>query len=135
MITLLPSGGNGGLVKFFEANDWTTSYLPNYRYKKRQPEGSWHPSFLKRTLEKLFSGRTGDWLEEYFRKLTTRRWKEKEARSALNIKGEKMTLRTDRHYARPDPEILQKRVTGAYQRKLRELEVQWRLNGQLRHRL
>jgi hypothetical protein len=86
-------------------------------------------------LEKLFNGRIGNWLEEYFRKLTTRRWQEKEARSALNIKGEKMTLRTGEHFARPDPEILQKRVTGAYSRKLKELEVQWRLNNPVRYRL
>jgi hypothetical protein len=135
MITLIPAGGNGGLMKFFEANEWTTAYLPNYRYKQRLPQGSWHNSLPKRILEKIFNGRIGHWLEEYFRNLTTRRWHDKEARSALNIKGEKMTLRTGEHFARPDPDILQKRVTGAYFRKLKELEAQWRLSTPIRHRL
>ncbi|HMH20793.1 MAG TPA: hypothetical protein VK563_03405 [Puia sp.] len=123
MITLLPAGGNGGLVRFFEANNWANEYLPNYRHKKRQPEGSWKDSFLKKSLEKLFSGRAGNWLEKYFCDLTTRRWQQKEARGTLNIKGEKMTLRTGKHFSRPNPEILQKRVIMVYNSKLHELGV------------
>src|SRR6202000_1190878 len=33
LITLLPASGNTGLNKVFQANDWTTSYYPQYRYR------------------------------------------------------------------------------------------------------
>ncbi|HZE84472.1 MAG TPA: hypothetical protein VE035_09190 [Puia sp.] len=132
MITLLPAGGNGGLVRFFEANNWTNEYLPNYQHKKCQPEGRWHDSFLKKILEKLLDGRLGNWLDEYFQGLTSRRWQEKEARGALNIKGEKMKLHTGKHFCRPNPEVLQKRVTAAYSNKLKVLEMRLQLNNPIR---
>ncbi|MES1160485.1 MAG: nucleotidyltransferase domain-containing protein, partial [Bacteroidota bacterium] len=31
LITLLPACGNGGLVRFFDANNWATSFLPHYK--------------------------------------------------------------------------------------------------------
>src|SRR5882757_10031709 len=39
MITLLPASGNGGLVKFFDANDWTAHYFPHYRTRQKEAKG------------------------------------------------------------------------------------------------
>lgn len=125
MITLLPASGNGGLVKFFAANNWTTNYFPHYRDRRTEADGSAHSSFLKKTLEKLFDNRAGDRLDDFLRRLTSRRWQAKEDRGAVNRKGISMSLQSDKHFSRPNPEMLQRRILTSYQHKLLELDKKW----------
>jgi len=127
MITLLPASGNGGLVKFFDANDWTTDYFPHYRERQRAAQGPYRASFLKQTLEKLFDNRLGDSLDDFFQRLTSRRWKKKEERGDVNEKGHRISLQNDKHFSRPNPKIFQKKVLAAYAQKLRELEEKWQV--------
>ncbi|HVU56825.1 MAG TPA: hypothetical protein VHD83_17305 [Puia sp.] len=121
LITLLPACGNGGLVRFFDANDWVTSFLP--QYKHRLPTAPPNPpaGFWKRTLEKILDNRTGDRLDDFFCRLTSSRWNKKEKRGALDGKGQRMSLRTGKHFSRPNPEMLQKRILNAYADKLEQL--------------
>jgi len=126
LITLLPACGNGGLVKFFDANDWATAYFPQYRQRQREaPPFHPPPSFLKRTLEKIFDNRTGDRLDDFLRRLTSRRWKNKEDRGVLNEKGNKMSLKTGKHFSRPNPEGFQQKILTIYSDRLKEFEVKW----------
>jgi hypothetical protein len=125
MITLLPASGNGGLVRFFDANDWTADYFPHYRERQRVAQGPYRVSFLKRTLEKLLDNRLGDILDDFFQRLTSRRWKKKEERGDVNEKGHRISLQNDKHFSRPNPKIFQKKVLTAYAQKLRELEEKW----------
>ena len=127
MITLLPASGNGGLVKFFDANDWTTDYFPHYRERQRAAQGPYRASFLKQTLEKLFDNRLGDSLDDFFQRLTSRRWKKKEERGDVNEKGHRISLQNDKHFSRPNPKIFQKKVLAAYAQKLREQEEKWQI--------
>lgn len=129
MITLLPASGNGGLVKFFDANDWTTDYFPHYRDRQRAADVVAQPSFLKRTLEGLFDNRLGDLLDDFFQRLTSRRWKKKEERGDVNEKGHRISLQNDKHFSRPNPKIFQKKVLSAYEQKLQELEAKWQVAG------
>ncbi len=125
MITLMPASGNGGLTKFFQANEWTTNYYPQYLYRSREAKGIHKPSLLKRCLERLLDNRLGNRLDDYLRNLTDSRWKKKELRGDLNIKGNKMSLQCGKHFSRPNPEVFQQRVLGKYQRKVKELAAQW----------
>ncbi len=121
LITLLPVCGNGGLVRFFDANNWVTTFLPHYRHRTSVTPPNPPAGFWKRTLEKLLNNRAGDRLDDFFRSLTTRRWNKKEERGALDGKGHRMSLKTDKHCSRPNPEMLQKRVLNAYEDKLNAL--------------
>jgi len=121
LITLLPACGNGGLVRFFDANNWVTSFLPHYKHRMATIPPNPPAGFWKRTLEKALAGRTGDRLDEFFRRLTTRRWNKKEQRGALDGKGHRMSLKTDKHCSRPNPEMLQRRILDHYNGKLKEL--------------
>jgi hypothetical protein len=125
LITLIPASGNGSLTKFFRANDWTTYYYPKYLHRNRQAKGSPKPSLFKRCCEKLFDNRLGDWLDDYLRRLTAARWKKKEERGELNIRGNKMSLQCGKHYSRPNPEIFQQKVINKFQRKVKELAARW----------
>jgi hypothetical protein len=123
LITLLPACGNGGLVRFFDANSWVTSFLPHYNHRPSVIPPNPPAGFWKRTLERLLDGRTGDKLDDFFRRLTARRWNKKEQRGALNGKGQRMSLRTDKHCSRPNPGMLQRRILSHYNDKLKELGI------------
>ena len=124
LITLLPACGNGGLVRFFDANDWVTSFLPQYRNRPSQTPPNPPAGFWKRTLERVLNGRAGDRLDDFFCRLTSNRWNKKEKRGALDGKGQRMSLRTGKHFSRPNPEMLQKRILNAYADKLKGLGLQ-----------
>ena len=125
MITLLPASGNGGLAKFFDANDWTAHYFPHYRTRQKEAKGPVPTSFLKTTLENLLNNRWGDRLDDLLQRWTSRRWKKKEQRGDRNKKGNRMSLQNEKHFSRPDPENFQQRVLGRYAARLKQLEAQW----------
>ena len=119
-VTLIAASGNGGVISFFNANEWTTRFYPQYRHRNRESLGT-QSSLLKRTCERLLNNRIGDFLDDYFRKLTARRWKAKEDRGDLNMRGLRMSLQCGKHFARPNPEIFQQKILARYQRKIKEL--------------
>jgi hypothetical protein len=121
LITLIAASGNGGIISFFKANEWTTRFYPRYHRRNRVSLGTPRSSLLKRTCERLLNNRIGDRLDDYFRKVTERRWKKKEDRGDLNLRGLKMTLQCGKHFARPNPEIFQQKILARYQRKIKEL--------------
>lgn len=118
MITLLPVYGNGTMEKFFSANDWVTSYYPNYTEKKATIKSGFVHSRFKNAIEFLFNSRAGEWLDNYLMKLTTRRWQEKESAHKLNMRGGRMGLLTGKHFSKPNPAYLQEQVLERYQEKL-----------------
>jgi hypothetical protein len=122
LITLLPACGNGSLTKFFDANDWVTNYLPHYRDRQRQAIANTYPGRIKKALEWLFDNRAGDWLDDYLRRLTTRRWQKKEEEGRLTDKGLRMSLKNSRHYSRPNPEMMQKKILTGFRKKLHDLD-------------
>jgi hypothetical protein len=127
MITLLPASGNGGLVKFFDSNNWTERYFPHYRNRPKEAKGPLPTSFIKTALEKLLDNRWGDRLDDMLQRWTTRRWQKKEQRGERNVKGDRMSLQNAKHFSRPNPENFQQSVLDRYNRRLNELQTQWSL--------
>jgi len=125
MITLLPASGNGGLVRFFDANDWTSHYFPHYRHRKKEAEGPVPSSFLKTVLEKLLDNRWGDRLDDLLQRWTSLRWQKKEERGDRNKKGNRMSLQNEKHFSRPNPANFQEKILSRYAQRLNELEVKW----------
>lgn len=123
LITLLPACGNGSLTRFFDANDWVQGWLPQYRNRTRTAPVQTPAGWLKRNLERLFDNRFGDKLDDFFRRLTTRRWQKKEASGKLTDHGFRMSLKNDKHFSRPNPEMMQKKILGNYQEKLAGLST------------
>ncbi|MGZ5133577.1 MAG: nucleotidyltransferase domain-containing protein [Flavitalea sp.] len=121
VITLVPVCGNGALKSFFDANDWTDAYFPNYHFSTDSLQKAKH-SFLKRSIESLFNNSFGEWLDNYLMKLTTRRWIEKEDAGKLNIKGGRMGLRTGKHFSKPNPAFFQQKILMLYESKLKEID-------------
>ncbi len=92
LITLLPVQGAETLRGFYRRNEWATEFYPN-RKEKIYPEEAFNGNnLLKRTLEYLLNGRMGDWLDNYFMRVTSDRWKRKEALQKRSVKGTRMSL-------------------------------------------
>jgi hypothetical protein len=124
LLTLMPACGNGGLVKFFQANDWASQYLPHYKDRAWEARGKHHHSWLKRVLERSFNNRLGTRLENYLQGLTDKRWKKKTERGAVNMKGDVMSLWCAKHYSRPNPEVFQQKILTKYHRRVKEVMLE-----------
>ena len=121
LLTLMPICGNGGLTRFFQANEWTSDYLPHYNDRLCTPPPDQRSFWLKRTIEKLFEHRWADRLEVHLRGLTDRRYQQKAERGDVNGKGDPMALQCGEHYSRPNPEYFQQRILNKYQKRVREV--------------
>ena len=121
LLTLMPASGNGGLTRFFNANDWAAAWYPQYRHRNRTAPTTPKSSLLKRCAEWLLDNRIGNYLDDYLRNLTASRWKAKEERGDLNMRGIKMSLQCGKHYSRPNPENFQQKVLHRYYGKVKEL--------------
>jgi len=124
LITLIPVCGNGKLTDFFAANDWVTTFLPRYSHRARTADNV-RNSFFKRGVEWCLNNRLGDLLDDLFRKITARRWAKKEALGIRTAKGFSMSLKTGKHFSRPNPEMLQKKILTVYSDKLSVLNAKW----------
>jgi hypothetical protein len=125
LVTLLPVCGNGAIDKFFGVNDWAYKYFPNQLPGAVDAIEKERDSRLKKVLESLFRNRLGNRLDNYFMKLTTSRWKEKEEQKKLNYRGERMGLRTDKHFSKPNPYFFQKKILQAFENRYNEWKERW----------
>lgn len=77
IVSLIPTYGSAGYQHFLEANSWTKFFFPNSSIpivENIQEENGW----IKRLLEKLFSGSLGEKLDIYLMNHTERRWRKKQ---------------------------------------------------------
>lgn len=62
-VTLLPMYGRECCEKFVQFNTWTKAWLPHFPARPLHDLPGSTPGFLKKTVEKIFSGRLGEWLD------------------------------------------------------------------------
>lgn len=125
VFTLIPVAGNGRMKKFFLANEWSHSYFPNRSLPPVKEDVKRSRSWLKNLAESFLNNKLGDWLDNYFMKLTTKRWKKKEEEQKLNTKGERMGLKTSKHCSKPNPIFFHDWFMSKYERRLEEMEKEW----------
>lgn len=126
LITLIPVSGEETMNRFFRVNDWAGHFFPNYGMKttiasRTNEKGK----KVKKIIESVFNSRIWDPLDNYFEKLTTRRWATKEKRHKLNMKGNRMGLMTGRHFSKPNPVFFQEKLLNRYRKNLEKWEEKW----------
>jgi hypothetical protein len=121
VVTLMPVCGNGTLKNFFDANNWALAYFPNYDLSTESLKKVKN-SLLKRTIEFFFNNSLGERLDNFLMKVTAQRWREKEVKKKLNIKGGRMGLRTGKHFSRPNPAFFQQKILLLYENKVKEID-------------
>jgi len=120
MLTLLPVCGVATLERFFRANSWVQDYFPSYAQKQLKQEKR-KRLLLRRMIEGCFNNRAGVALDNYLMRLTTARWKQKEANRQLNMKGNRIGLDTGKHFCKPNPKYFQEPLLQRYQKRLSEV--------------
>lgn len=123
LITLLPVCGGSVVETFFRSNDWASDYFP--QYKLRTGGSIAKDGWLKKFAEFSLDNRLGDRIDDYLCKLTSRRWSQKEKRHKLNIKGNRMGLKTGKHFSKPNPVFFQEKILSLYKKNLEEWEKKW----------
>ena len=123
-VTMIPVAGKNTCDSFLAENTWAFNHFPNMRASYPDlPEHAKQP-LLKRCAEYFLKMPVFDKLEHALWRITAKRWRKKELTGALNKKGMRMSLITGKHYARPNPQLFQKRILRAYRDKMEELEEQ-----------
>ncbi|MFI5154723.1 MAG: hypothetical protein ACHQEM_00970 [Chitinophagales bacterium] len=125
MATLLPVQGNGSIHRFFSNNAWVRNYFPNQSASNSDSGAADHNALIKKGFEFVLRNRLGDWLDNYFMRITSKRWKLKELRQKRNYKGELMGLKTAKHYSKPNPELFQKKILHSLENKYDFLSQKW----------
>lgn len=125
LYTVIPMAGNGSIKRFFEINTWSHNYFPNQPLPYVKGDLKKHNAWFKMLAESLLNNKLGDWLDDYLLKLTTRRWKKKEDEHRLNAKGERMGMKTAKHYSKPNPIFFHDRFMNMYKESLEEWEKKW----------
>jgi len=126
LYTVIPMAGNGSIKRFFETNSWSHKYFPNRPLPYVKDDLKKPDSWFKMLAESILNNKLGDWLDNYFLKLTTRRWKKKEDEHRLNANGERMGLKTGKHYSKPNPVFFHDRFIKMYKESLEEWKKTWR---------
>ena len=106
IVTLLPMCGNGTMDEFFNVNEWTGDYFPNSGLPAKSKA---HPKRVligKKLLEFFLNNFFSNRLDNYLMKITATRWARKEAEHRLNISGNRMGIKTGKHYCKPNPQFL-----------------------------
>ncbi len=120
LYTIIPMAGNGSMKKFFDANTWSHCFFPN-RFLPVIKEEKTNFPWYKKLGEFIFDNKLGNWLDDYLFRLTTRRWKKKEDEQRVNTKGEKMGLKTGKHFSKPNPIFFHDWFMKKYESKLQEI--------------
>ena len=122
LFTLIPLAGSASLKKFFEKNSWSYNYFPNRALPIVNEEINFKNPWFKKLTEFFFNNRFGNWLDNYLFKLTTARWQKKEEEKKLNAKGERMGLKTNKHFSKPNPIFFHNAFIENYKQRIKEVE-------------
>lgn len=127
LFTIIPMADNGSMKNFFKANTWSFSYFPNRNLPTVKEDIKKTSPWFKKLAESILNNKFGDSLDNYLMKLTTRRWKKKEDEQRLNTKGERMGLKTGKHFSKPNPIYFHDWFMDKYKKKLEEKKKEWGL--------
>lgn len=125
--TLMPLEGDVEFEKFYAANAWTRSYLPN-KIMRVSSAGPVKKTILKSVFEYLFNGKIGNAIDDFLMEITAGRWLKKTQSKKLNSHGMVMAMKTGKHFAKPDPKNFQGRLLARYEHRIAQLLRQYEGN-------
>lgn len=119
IITLKNQCGELQYKKFMEANTWVQEYFPNYFPDYLFMEAKKMP-FIKKSFEKMFSGKLGNYFDDLAFRITTKFLKKKYG----HLKKEEfnVNLRTKKNASKHHPQGFQFKVLNAFEEKWRDFE-------------
>jgi len=122
-MTLIPVCGNGTMDKFFNANSWITNYYHDYATVTNNHKTYSNKHWIKTLIEWSLNNRVGSWLDNYFFRLTKKRWNKMEGKGITNEKGQRFGMKADKHFSKPNPVFFQEKLLARYSNRLNELKA------------
>jgi len=122
--TLIPLQGDTTLEKFYAANTWTRTFLPNkvMRISSAKPARYFR---LKSFAEWLLNNKAGNAIDNALMMITAGRWLKKTHQQRRNNHGIVMGMETCKHYAKPDPGQFQSMLLARYEQKVSRLLAEY----------
>jgi len=115
--TLIPLQGDLVFERFYAANSWTRSFLPNKNVRIASAKPVKRTVF-KRIFECIFNVPFGNTIDNMLMKITTERWQKKSPLKKLNSHGQLFGIVTGKHYSKPDPKNFQRNLLANYENKV-----------------
>lgn len=122
--TLMPLQGDIVFEKFYAANAWIRGFLPN-KNMRISSAAPMKKTFSKMLFEYIFSFSPGNALDNILMNITTNRWLKKTLLKRVNNHGNVLSLLTDKHFAKPDPQSFQEKLLSTYQHKVSDLLLKY----------
>jgi predicted nucleotidyltransferase len=118
--TLIPLQGDITFEKFYSANLWIKNFIPNkiMRVSSAKPVKAFA---CKSFVEWMLNNRIGNAIDNMLLHITTSRWLKKTRLNKQNNHGLLLSLKTGKHFAKPDPVNFQSILLARYDRKLKQL--------------
>jgi len=123
-ISIIPVFGHQTHLAFYQKNAWAKDFFPNCNPvdKLATPLPHRH-TLLKRTLESLFGGQWGQWVNQNIRKLTVKWWRQKFRRSGFEMDYFERDLRATTGESKYHPNDYQRHILSAYEDRLKKYSL------------
>jgi predicted nucleotidyltransferase len=115
--TLMPLEGDLVFEKFYAANAWTRTFLPNKNMRIASAKPT-RPGLLKQLFELIFNTSIGNHVDTLLMKVTAARWRKKTIHRKQNNRGEVMAMISGKHFSKPDPKNFQANLLLKYECKV-----------------
>jgi hypothetical protein len=120
IVSLIPTYGSAGYHDFLEANNWTKIFFPNSPIPIVENIREGH-GWIKRLLEKLFSGSLGEKIDIYLMNHTERRWRKKQPPKMFTDPEAFMSLK--RYTAKGHTQDHYPRILKTYENNMQRFET------------
>lgn len=123
--TLIPMSGNGIYCDLKKNNSWVLDYFPNYTDQNKNSSAIKNNIF-KRSLEFIFKGKLGKWLDNYFMKMTKNRQQRKFKQ--LQKPDFDIAFKGDKNTSKHHPKNHQKKVINRLNKSIVEFNKKHQLS-------
>lgn len=117
-ITLLPMWGAEQYIAFCRANAWAWAYYPHFLPRCSEGVPPATHGFIKKALEKMGSGKLGDWLDRAAMRITVGFWKRKFRHMAPHTFD--LALKSRRGVSKHHPLHFQQKVLARWEENYRK---------------
>ncbi|MBJ7427993.1 MAG: nucleotidyltransferase domain-containing protein [Bacteroidia bacterium] len=120
VLTLIPTYNHQLFHQFVKNNTWAYDYLPNKELTER-PASDYQLNPFKKFTERILNHKIGDYLDNFFMKITIQKWKSKFKH--LETENFELALRSRKYVSKHHPQSFQKKVLTALDKGVYEFEL------------
>ncbi|UTW67884.1 nucleotidyltransferase domain-containing protein [bacterium SCSIO 12643] len=121
LVTLWPIVNRKLYQNLMQENAWVGSFYPDYIDYPDRGSMEITPGFLQKTLEAILNLKWGDILDDFFMKLTLKRWRKKFP--YFEKEDFEVALKTTKRVSKHHPSHFQKKVLEGYEQRISALEL------------